>query len=179
MQREGTLAAQHLVHPVARADVGHHVGHGQPGLVHAEFDGLDGVERPQRVVFFLPGLDEGDEGLEVGAFLAGGVGFSRSVEDGLHNLEGIAVVGLGADGAQGAAGHGLLSTVRALIRSHSAPAMVGWTVVRLWLQFARCHCLPASACAFVSPGVAVSVAVGGGLRSSLVAIASTAFRPRW
>jgi hypothetical protein len=53
---------------MARSDVGHHVGHTQPVLLHAQFDGLDRVRRGDRVVLCLIGLHQGSDHLEALAF---------------------------------------------------------------------------------------------------------------
>ena len=49
-------------------------------MVHAEFDGLEGLEWLQGAVFALPGFDER---FDLCAFLAGGVEYPRTLTPGL------------------------------------------------------------------------------------------------
>jgi len=78
VQRQRTLAVEHLVDPIGLADAGHQILGGQPGLLHADFDRLDRVGRGDGVVFALVRLNQCDQYVELIAF--GGANFRRVVE---------------------------------------------------------------------------------------------------
>lgn len=61
---QGSLAVQDFVDPVAAAYRGLQVFRRKAGLLHAKFDGLDGVREIDREVFRLVGLNKGSQHIQ-------------------------------------------------------------------------------------------------------------------
>ena len=65
LQAQRALAVEDLVNTAAVADLGHQIFRRQPVLLHVVADGGNRIRQVDWVVLGLPGLDEGDQNIEM------------------------------------------------------------------------------------------------------------------
>src|SRR5216683_7480718 len=110
-QRQRAPAAEYLGNAALAADRRDQVDLLQPGLLHAELDGLDRVGQGHRMMLALIGLDEGGQNLEPVT-----LGRSRRrVKKSIDLAERQIIVGFGLDGANI---HGCVAPVSGLAVGH-------------------------------------------------------------
>ena len=63
-EAEPTFSIEHFVDPIQVSDIGLHIACRESSLLHAKFDGLDGVGKVEREMFGLVQFDERGELLE-------------------------------------------------------------------------------------------------------------------